>query len=515
MEKIKTKNTNSKSLQKKEQSLENKPSKGERNAIAARSDNLKKALAVVKAAHNAGYLSAVHKNKLKAVGVTVGPSHVDTKIGRFEVTPPAPKPMMGSNPSSLKRGAMGAMDRMMERDHLSARDVNKLAAESGSLARRLTKSKKTIHREVEGGHLNAGHGTEVSSVASSYSTVNEMPDPVEYSVKNGIRVVNSELIATIPGSSAAEVISFVINPNKGTFPWLSRKAANYEFYKFRKLAFQVLATAGTTEDGFIVLAFDYDPTDNPVSGVAEMYQMRPNARATAWTPCWELNVPCAAMQQEKYFTRPTAPWKAEDGQELFYDCGRLLYYQEGTNSAKNWEVRMFYDVELTVPHPVESCPTMSLYPPDATTITATTSILGDFKDAIIYWLVLGEMPVVFSQSQANDPLIFTWRGEKTRLLIVARLDATTINGIDKTGTTASLIAEVGTIQTGVRASYKYVYDFDFGDVLHLKPVAPIAGPSVSQIDITEIDTETGIPFASGVATGESTKNPTGWGDDSW
>lgn len=77
-----------------------------------------------------------------------------------------------------------------------------------------------------------------------------------------------EYIAEVAGSVAFGTTTFSVNPGQvGTFPWLSKIAAQYEKYEFEVLEFYYrpevsqFATNGTT--GKIILSLDYDAADAP------------------------------------------------------------------------------------------------------------------------------------------------------------------------------------------------------------------------------------------------------------
>jgi len=57
-----------------------------------------------------------------------------------------------------------------------------------------------------------------------------------------------------------------LNPgSESTFPWLSRMAPNFEFYRFRRLAFKAITRCPTTSTGSLVMSPDFDAADGEVA----------------------------------------------------------------------------------------------------------------------------------------------------------------------------------------------------------------------------------------------------------
>lgn len=81
----------------------------------------------------------------------------------------------------------------------------------------------------------------------------------------GVIIRHREMIRTITAAQSDfnRVAAFEINPGmEATFPWLSRIAPCYEFYHFRSLKFEYVPRCPATTGGCVMMAFDYDATDN-------------------------------------------------------------------------------------------------------------------------------------------------------------------------------------------------------------------------------------------------------------
>ena len=67
---------------------------------------------------------------------------------------------------------------------------------------------------------------------------------------------------TLPTFNSNAGVAQIINPaNPALFPWLSGICNSYETYKFLKLEFVYQGLCSTGTGGSVIMAVDYDPTD--------------------------------------------------------------------------------------------------------------------------------------------------------------------------------------------------------------------------------------------------------------
>jgi hypothetical protein len=92
--------------------------------------------------------------------------------------------------------------------------------------------------------------------------------------------VGDEFIANVQSSAAFAVTQYSVNPGlAATFPWLYRKAALYEKYRFLKLEFYYKPTVtefGTNAGGKIVYSADYDASDPAPTSKQQMEDTFPH-----------------------------------------------------------------------------------------------------------------------------------------------------------------------------------------------------------------------------------------------
>jgi hypothetical protein len=98
------------------------------------------------------------------------------------------------------------------------------------------------------------------------------------------RVEEDEYIADIAGSISFVTTAFPVNPGQaGTFPWLSKQAAQWEKYRWEYLEFyykpEVSAFATQGQSGKVILSIDYDASDAPPTSKQQCEDTDPHTDA--------------------------------------------------------------------------------------------------------------------------------------------------------------------------------------------------------------------------------------------
>lgn len=115
-----------------------------------------------------------------------------------------------------------------------------------------------------------------------------------------VDVSHKELFCAIPGNTSwlnsNAVKYWDINPaNSSLFPWLSRIATAYEKYKFKKFTVHYTPNTGTSANGNITMAIDFDVTDDLPTTLPELMsfdgatQSQPFAKNKLTYPAKQLN----------------------------------------------------------------------------------------------------------------------------------------------------------------------------------------------------------------------------------
>lgn len=166
--------------------------------------------------------------------------------------------------------------------------------------------------------------------------------------KRSYRFPNSELVASVNGTTGFTVKQYRINPGDPvTFPWLSTEATRWDHYKFHKLSFRYVTRSGSQTVGSVILSPEYnvnDPTPQSETEATDVY-------GAVEDGVWKELV--LHFDVESMF--PTGPRKYIRGSALpadlqLYDAGNLnlctLEELDTTMIGKLW---VDYDVEFFVP----------------------------------------------------------------------------------------------------------------------------------------------------------------------
>lgn len=118
--------------------------------------------------------------------------------------------------------------------------------------------------------------------------------------KNAICVEHTEFLGsgTTSGSVNFESNSFTINPqNSNTFAWLSGIASNFEKYYFRWIKVRYIPRTGTTTEGTVLIAPEYDVNDPAPSSEAALFSMVGAREAPPYTG-FTVDMPASSLHSK-------------------------------------------------------------------------------------------------------------------------------------------------------------------------------------------------------------------------
>lgn len=188
--------------------------------------------------------------------------------------------------------------------------------------------------------------TMISGATATVTTATALPS----------RVSHRELLATVVFDNPITTHTYTINArNATTFPWLSVLAQNYDMYHLQSLSFEYMPECGSTTVGGLVMAFDYDVSDDNTATTFEQL----SAYAGAVTGQLYVPMRCAfapnntVIAAHKYFC------KAGGGRDRLSDVASFVWRinappttQTGTTYGKIYAkyVVDLYNPELSVPN---------------------------------------------------------------------------------------------------------------------------------------------------------------------
>lgn len=240
--------------------------------------------------------------------------------------------------------------------------------------------------------------------------------------------------------SLFNVNTFVINPGQqNTFQWLSRLAANYESYKFERLAFCYETEAPTTLGGTLLLAVDYDASDPAPGSKQQAMAYRSSVRSPPWNP-----VKFSATREDlaKFKTNYVRTGTQPSGTDIrTFDIGNLFVISQGvgTSGATLGELYVEYAVRLMTPvsepNPFVLGGNIQQSFQSATqpfTVDATGTFVGfqivDSKtESILYFQYAANFLVVSNHDGASTPVPLVATSSSSNIVVAAGSDATDTN----------------------------------------------------------------------------------------
>lgn len=172
---------------------------------------------------------------------------------------------------------------------------------------------------------------------------------VNYRANGDCSITHREFIQDVTGQVATVITPISINPGLvGSFPWLSRIAANYESYQFESLRFHYETSASTAGTGVVVLTVDYDPADQAPTSKTQMLAYRGAVRSSPWSPSCHVSLKEDITKRKTYYVR--AGNLAPTLDITLYDTGTLYVMTTGQGSTANiGELWVEYTLKLMTP----------------------------------------------------------------------------------------------------------------------------------------------------------------------
>lgn len=242
----------------------------------------------------------------------------------------------------------------------TAYDITKYFARGASGARK--RARKRRRRRRDGG-LSSAPPMPRASTRQNPLAVSAMAAPVamgqrvkqDYSGLSKYTVRHAEYIADIAGSVGFSVGKFRVNAaDPVTYPWLSLIAPNFEKYHFKSLKFMLKPQAPSIIPGVIMMAFDYDPSDEQPFSKADMLQYDGAVRVNSWS-----SQEMTMKKTGALYTASMAPTASADLR--LTDAANLFVATSGqSDTSLISELWVEYEVDLLIPQARQDCDTFVL-----------------------------------------------------------------------------------------------------------------------------------------------------------
>jgi len=235
------------------------------------------------------------------------------------------------------------------------------------------------------------------------------------------------------------------------FPWLSGLAQNFQYYRFRKLRFELCSEQATTAAGSVFMAFQENVNLGLPSSKATMMSLKGAVREPPWAQM-AFDVPSEALAQfGKRYVASGLP-SNDGGKDNTYTVGRLLIGNTGTaalvTATASNEIYASYEVELwdpisprdavSVPEPVPPPPTPSFAGATLSSVGLNNEPATLFQDP--NRVTTGSPQVIF------DPVVptitFALPGSYLVIIYVQSTDLASCNPFIDDASTANVIYTV-------------------------------------------------------------------------
>lgn len=162
---------------------------------------------------------------------------------------------------------------------MSSKEVRKIARELEALALRtpLPKRKRRPARQPAAQNAGAGRKRRNRNQRRAKNAIMNCDS-------GAIRVRRCEYLMECKGKTTGEISSAVMAPTTTVMPWLGNIAKAYSRITWHSATLIYKPAVGTTIDGEVVVAVDWDESGTAPDNKAKVYQFSPCADGPVWRP---------------------------------------------------------------------------------------------------------------------------------------------------------------------------------------------------------------------------------------
>lgn len=295
------------------------------------------------------------------------------------------------------------------------------------------------------------------------SIVRQQPNPTfEHSKDGRCKVSFREYITDISGSVDFAVTEFSVNPGlPGTFPWLFPWGSRFESYVFEELEAMFETTSPTTASGTVIIAPDYDISDNAPVNKTQAMNYQDRARSAPWANCRMVASRKNLKKRSSYFCRiGNVP---QSDRQLYDTCKIYVCTQGQANSNIIGELYIKYTVIFSTPSLDDPSQGISIG-----SVFAGASNANPFADPTDQEDLANNLLPATKESSGTTSSVTTWTfTQPWEGYVHLNLTGTGISLLDTVGSTAAnidgVLFIVNAAATGL--SYGFFLDVDPGQTL--------------------------------------------------
>jgi len=237
-------------------------------------------------------------------------------------------------------------------------------------------------------------------IPAAYQAAGPRPTRYGYGKQVSTPLHHEEVLASVTGSGTGAWTPHAISVNPGLtgfLPWGAAIARQYEKYHVRRLCFKYVPACGTTTNGTVQVAFDFDSRDATPTTLAEMASFRDHLEMAPYK-AMDFVPGLASDRSPTYYTRHGEVPAGCDVKT--YDVGCFYWATEGVNADVTvGRLIVAYDIELLTPQPV---PIADLAPAGSYRVDHKTGAGIELAD-ILGTAVSSRLPEILGSGGENLP----------------------------------------------------------------------------------------------------------------
>jgi len=172
----------------------------------------------------------------------------------------------------------------------------------------------------------------------------------KYAADGSVTVLYREYLGDIYGSVGFTTQQWALNPGLSHFRWLHRIASEFDFYRFEEVKLTYATDTGTSTNGSVFVALDYNASDEPPSSRGAIMDYAGATRNATWAN-FDYTANAAslnAFSKCRYVRQAGVPPNTD---VKTYDAANIYVCTSGqTDDAAIGEVYITYKVRFSAPH---------------------------------------------------------------------------------------------------------------------------------------------------------------------
>jgi hypothetical protein len=194
--------------------------------------------------------------------------------------------------------------------------------------------------------------TQMNPLYSAQMSLTDLTSTPKPSFTNGpasVKVSHSEMITSVWMTNGFQCNSWIINPGRSMFPWLSGWATAFDKWSIITMRVRYVPRTSTFSNGNVYIGYDYDVMDEPPSSEIALTQTCGIVSTTAYVSGYVNYEVSRAPAKEMFTLLRNSP------EDRWSDGGQLLVATSGSSGFYAGTIWVDYVIELKIPQAFDPC----------------------------------------------------------------------------------------------------------------------------------------------------------------